>query len=202
MAVETITSASQGPLSQSQQHEVVAANDRARRVRKAANVAAFNGWVTGFFAACSAPFALFGLSGLLVTAGLSLVAYNEFRGRRRLLQFDREAPAFLGWNQVGFLALIIAYCVWMLFTGLTGEGPFAAELKTKPELRAAFASLDGMDQLYRVLIAAVYGTVIVLSVVFQGLNAVYYFTRRKHVSDYVRETPDWVLDLQRLTAVS
>jgi succinate dehydrogenase/fumarate reductase cytochrome b subunit len=90
----------------------------------------------------------------------------------------------------------------MLFTGLTGEGPFAAELKTKPELRAAFASLDGMDQLYRVLIAAVYGTVIVLSVVFQGLNAVYYFTRRKHVSDYVRETPDWVLDLQRLTAVS
>ena len=200
MAVETITSAPNGPLSQTQQHEVAAAHDRARKIRKAAAVAAFNGWVTGIFAACSAPFALFSLPGFLATAGLSLVAYNEFRGRRRLLQFDREAPAFLGWNQVGFLVLITSYCIWMLVVGLTSEGPFAAEVKAKPELSVAFDSVDGFDQLYRILIAAIYGTVIVLSVVFQGLNAVYYFTRQKHVNAYVQNTPDWVLYLQRLTS--
>jgi hypothetical protein len=45
----------------------------------------------------------------------------------------------------------------------------------------------------------VYGTVIVLSIIFQGLTACYYFTRRKYVEAYVRETPQWVLDVQRMT---
>jgi len=112
MAVATITTEPTGPLSQSQQHEVAAANDRARKIRKAAAVAAFNGWVTGFFAVCSAPFALFSLPGFVVAVGL-----NEFRGRNRLLRFDPDAPAFLGWNQVGFLTLIICYLgfpIWVV----------------------------------------------------------------------------------------
>jgi hypothetical protein len=88
----------------------------------------------------------------------------------------------------------------MVAAGLMAEGPFAAELKAKPELSAVIDSVDGIDQLYKVLIVAVYGTVIVLSGVFQGLNALYYFTRRKHVTAYVQNTPAWVLDLQRLTS--
>ena len=200
MAVGIVTSEPNGPLSQSQQHKVAAAHDRARKIRKAAAVAAFNGWVTGILAACSAPFALFSLPGFLATAGLSLVAYNEFKGRKRLLQFDRDASVFLGWNQVGLLALITTYCIWMLAVGLTSEGPFAAEVKAKPELGVAFDSVDEFDQIYRFLVAAVYGTVIVLSAVFQGLNAFYYFTRRKHVKAHVQHTPDWVLDIQRLTS--
>lgn len=200
MAIATNTAEPNGPLSQSQQQEVAAAHDRARKIRKAAAVARFNGWMTGIAAACSAPFALFSLPGFLVMAGLSLVAYNEFKGRQRLLQFDLEGPAFLGWNQVGFLALITSYCIWMLVVGLTGESPIAAEIKAKPELRAAFDSMDGFDQTYRVLVVAVYGTVIALSAVFQGFNALYYFTLRKHVQAYVQDTPDWVLDLQHLTS--
>lgn len=189
-----------GPLSQEQQQEVAAAHDRAQKIRKAAAVAGFNGWVTGIIAACSAPFALFGLSGLLVTAGLSFVAYNEFKGRRRLLQFDQKAPAFLAWNQIGFLALITCYCAWMLVVGLSGESLFAEELKTNPELRSLIGSADDLDHFYRIIVAVFYGTVIALSAIFQGLNAFYYFTRQKHVDDYLQKTPDWVLDLQHLTS--
>jgi len=202
MAVATITAEPSGPLSQAQQHEVTVSHDRAQKIRRAAAVAGFNGWVTGILAACSAPFALFSLPGFLVAAGLTFVAYNEFKGRRRLLLFDRKAPAFLGWNQIGFLALIVSYCIWMLIVGLSGEGPFTAEMKAKPELSAAFDSVEDFDQYYRILVAAFYGTVIVLSVVFQGLNALYYFTRQKHVAAYVENTPDWVLDLHRLTSAS
>ena len=43
---------------------------------------------------------------------------------------------------------------------------------------------------------ALYGSVIALSVIFQGGNALYYFTRRKHVEAYVAETPAWIRDLQ------
>jgi hypothetical protein len=199
MSVVTVATEPTGPLTQAHQHEVTAAHDRARIIRKAASVAAFNGWVTAIFAVCSAPFAIFSLPGFIVTIGLSIVAYNEFRGRKRLLQYDPEAAGLLGWNQVGFLVLIISYCIWMLSVSLTSEGPFAAELKAKPELSVAFKSAEQFDRYYKMLVTTVYGTVIVLTAVFQGFNAFYYFTRRKHVKGYVENTPGWVLDLQRLT---
>ena len=68
------------------------ARDRAKTIRKAARVAAFNGWTTAAAAAFSAMFLVFDRSPLsiAVTLGLSIVAYNEFRGRKRLLNFDPE----------------------------------------------------------------------------------------------------------------
>ncbi|MBC8873680.1 MAG: hypothetical protein H8E44_29940 [Planctomycetes bacterium] len=199
MNAATIVLASDGPLTQEHHHELALANGRAKKIRKAAGVAAFNGWVTGIFAALSAPFALFSFPGFFVTVGLSVIAYNEFRGRKRLLQFDSSSPTLLGWNQVGLLTLIIVYCLWTLFVGLTSAGPFAAEMEAEPELANALGSLGEFDYLYKVLVVAIYGTVIVLSAIFQGLNAFYYFTRRKHVEAYVQTTPEWVLDVQRMT---
>lgn len=199
MSAATITPASDGPLTQEHHHELTLAAGRAKKIHKAARVAGFNGWVTGIFAAASAPFALFSMTGFLVTFGLTLIAYNEFQGRKRLLQFDPASSALLGWNQVALLTMIIVYCLWMLFTGLTGAGPFAAEIEANPEIEAALGSLDEFDYLYKVLVVAVYGTVIALTAIFQGLNAVYYFTRRKHVEAYLQETPAWVLDVQRMT---
>ena len=202
MNTATIAPASDGPLAQEHRHELALANERAKRIRNAARVAAFNGWATGIFAALSAPFALFSIAGFLVTVGLSVIAYNEFQGRKRLLRFDPLSPALLGWNQVGLLTLIIVYCLWMLFVGLTSAGPFAAEMETNPELADALGSFNQFDHLYKDLVVTVYGTVIVLSVIFQGLNAFYYFTRRKHVTAYVQETPEWVLDLQHMMTPS
>ncbi len=192
-------SASDGPLTQEHHRQLALANERVKRIRKAAHVAAFNGWTMGIFAAASAPFALFGMAGFVVTVGLSVIAYNEFQGRKRLLQFDPSSSTLLGWNQVALLTLIIVYCLWMLFTGLNGAGPFAAEIEANPEIAATIGSLDGIDHLYKVFVVAVYGTVIVLSTIFQGLNALYYFTRRKHIEAFVHETPGWVLDVQRMT---
>jgi len=194
----TIAPASDGPLTQEHRHELALANERAKKVRKAAGVATFNGWATGIFAALSAPFALFSIAGFLITVGLSVIAYNEFQGRKRLLRFDPSAPVLLGWNQVGLMTLIIVYCLWMLFVSCASAGPFAAQVETNPELADAAGSLNQFDQLYKGIAAIVYGTVIVLTVIFQGLNALYYFTRCKHVKAYVQETPEWVLDIQRI----
>ena len=70
--------------------ELVAARDRSTSIRKAARVAAFNGWTTALIAALSAPFSLFSPVGLALTAGIAIVAYNEFRGRKRLAQLRPE----------------------------------------------------------------------------------------------------------------
>jgi hypothetical protein len=191
------TFVSKGPLSADQHRQLALATTRARKIRTAAGVAALNGWATGVIAALSVPFALFSITGFLVAAALVIVTYNEFMGRRRLLRFDPAAAIQLGWNQFGLLAMITVYCLWMIFRGLTGPNPLAAEMAAHPEYADALGSLSGFGALYKQLLVIVYGAVIVLSAVFQGFNAIYYFTRRRHIEAYIRETPAWVVEVQR-----
>ena len=103
---------SPSPLDASQQEQLSQACREARPISRIARVATFNGWVCAGLAAVSLPFALFSLIGLLMTAGLMLVARNEFRGSRMVKTLDPAGPRLLGWNQVGFLSLILAYCFW------------------------------------------------------------------------------------------
>src|SRR6266404_5777380 len=74
------------PLSVTHRRELEAARDRAKVIRKAARVAGFNGWTTAAAAAFSAMFLLFDRSAvaIAITLGLSIITYNEFRGRKRL----------------------------------------------------------------------------------------------------------------------
>ncbi len=185
-----------GPLSMEHFQELARGDVRNKVIRKAARVASFNGWTTAVIAALSAPFALFSVAGFLVTVVLSVVAYNEFRGRNRLNQFDPTAASLLGWNQIGFLILIVIYCIWAMFIGINQADSALAEFSSNPEFADLLGSPDQLGGLYELLVYAVYGSVIVLSVVFQGLTAFYYFTRRKHIEAYVRTTPEWVRKLQ------
>jgi hypothetical protein len=200
-AISTANSGTQSdanPLSVAEQRLLAESQTRVRKIRRAAAVARFNGWTTGIAAFCSLPFALMSLAGLAVTLTLGVVAANEFRGQRRLLQFDPRGATLLGWNQVGLLAAIVVYSLGMLWVGLTGESPLAAELAAKPELASVFDSAE-LDQAYQLIVVAVYATTIAFSLLFQGLNALYYFTRRPLVLEYAQTTPAWVLDLQRVT---
>ncbi len=194
MPVATLPQSPDSPLTSDHRHELAQAQRHIKPIRTAAGVATFNGWVTGVFAALSAPFALFSISGLILTVGLAVVAYNEFRGCRRLLALDPSSATLLGWNQLGFLALIVVYCLWNLFASLDS---FAAQLRANPELEASLGSLQEFDALYRIVLVGVYATVIVLSGAFQGLNALYYFTRRKYIAAYLQQTPAWIQELRR-----
>ncbi len=196
VAVQNLGLSSEGPLSTEHFQELARADDRAKLIRKAARVAAFNGWTTAIIAALSAPFAFFSVAGFLVTAVLTLVAANEFRGRNLLNKFNPKAAALLGWNQLGFLAMIILYCGWMMYTGINESDTALSEFTSNPELGDLLGSPEQVSGLYELLVYAVYGTVIFLSVIFQGLTALYYFSRRKHIEAYVRATPEWVRKLQ------
>ena len=102
----------------------------------------------------------------------------------------------LGWNQLGLLAMIVVYCLWSLF-GSAGEADAVrAELKSYSDLDAALGAAGGFEGMFKTVSYAFYGGVIVVSVLFQGGNALYYFTRRRHVEDFIAETPQWVRDVQ------
>lgn len=200
MSPATLLPVTDPPLTDSHQKALRAAALRAEPIRRAGRVATFNAWTTAILATLSAPFALFSPAGAAVFAALALVAWNEFRGRRRLLTYDPAGPTILGWNQLGLLAVITLYCVWALYSNLWGANSVTAQLESHPEITAAIGSTERLDSLVRVVVVALYGSVIALSILFQGATATYYFTRRKYVEAYVKETPAWVVDLRQATA--
>lgn len=174
---------------------------RAKKVRKAGIVAMVNGYTLAvfsggsfLFAAVSAMFGELDIIGLVMGVGLALVAWNEFRGRASLLRFELRGCRMLGWNQLGLMAMVIAYAAWMLSKALWGANPYEEAMAQEAALAGTFGSIG---QLYKTLSLALYGGLIVGTLIFQGLNSLYYFTRRKHVEAHLRETPEWVMDLQR-----
>jgi hypothetical protein len=199
MPTATLPAATDSPFTQSHQRELTAAAALAEPVRRAGRVAAFNAWSTAILAVCAAPFAAFSVDGFIIFAALALVAWNEFRGRRRMLDFDPAGATILGWNQLALLAIVLAYCGWATYSGLYGATSLDAQMETNPDLRAAVGMLGNFGDLYKQILLLTYGTVAALSIVFQGGNALYYFSRRPLVEDYVAATPAWVRDVQRAT---
>ncbi len=132
--------------------------------------------------------------GLVMGVGLAMVAWNEFRGRARLLRFELRGCRVLGWNQLGLMAMVIGYAVWMLGKALWGANPYEEAMAGETMLAGPLGSIG---QLYKTISLAIYGGLIAGTLVFQGLNSLYYFTRRKHVEAYLRETPQWVVEFLR-----
>ena len=181
-----------GPLSPEQQRQLAEASQRARKIMGAARMAAFNGWTIGSIAAVSVLFGLFSRTALVMGIAMGFVAWNEFRGRALLRSFDPEGARLLGKNQVGLLVVIVIYCLWSIYITTTGGNPEMAEIE---------AMIGDISDLVTELTVMVYGIVIVVSVVFQGLNARYYFARQRLIREYVQHTPDWVVKLQRSSSV-
>lgn len=152
-------------------------------------MAAFNGWTLAVFAGVSILFGLFSLTGLLVGLGLAVVARNELLGRRRILAYDPSGFSLLWRNQLGLMTLIVVYCVWSMYRASAAPDPVLAELTAMLG--------EGMDELVRSLSLTLYATVIAVTVIAQGLNARYYHVRVARLREYVADTPQWVLDLQR-----
>ncbi len=181
------------PLSAEQQREIREATERARSFLGAARVASFNGWTFAIFAGLSILFGLFSLTGLLMGVGLGVIARNEFVGRKRLRALDPAGLDLLWRNQVGLMVLIVVYCLWSMYSVTRAPDPQMAELT---ELLG-----EGTGELVQSLTVTVYAVVIGATVIFQGLNARYYHARVAKIEEYLRETPPWVIDLQKSSVI-
>lgn len=173
------------------------AKPRRAKIDRAIKMASFNGWSTGVFAALSVPFAFFSVSGLLICLGLGAVTYHEFKGRAMLRRLDLGAPKYLGMNQIGFGALIVVYCLWSMYTAMTGTSSFAEHIAADPALAQA---LGPVDDLYKTLSLVVYGAGAVLTLIYQAVVSRYYFSRLKHLREYLEQTPQWVTEVERAAA--
>lgn len=186
------------PLSASHRRELAVARDRVRPIRSTARVAAFNAWSSAVIAALSVPFSIGSPVGMALTVGIAIVAFNEFRGRKKLLNFEPAGASLLGWNQLGLLAMITVYCLWMMNTSLAEGSSLSAEIKGLAELDSSLAgTMDSLQPMIRQAVRGFYLGVIVISTLFQGGTALYYFSRRRLIEAFIAETPDWVRDIER-----
>jgi len=190
------------PLAPEQMRAVALAHRQAAKLRSATKIALMNGILLAVFSGLSLLFVLaeaafgeFDGVGVVMGVGLGALAWNELRGRALLKRFNPRAPSVLGWNQVMLLGLIVAYAVWTMAAALLGPNPYDEVMRRAPQ---AARLLGDIGRLYRMMSVALYGGLIVGTLIFQGLNARYYFTRARLLGDYLAQTPPWILDLQRL----
>lgn len=175
-------------LTTEQKEALADARKRAAGFLGAAGVAAFNGWTVAIFAAITIPFAVTSPSALVLGLGMAVVARNEFKGRSMLRAIDPAGARLLGRNQIGFMSLITAYCLWSIYRTYTHP-----DLQIQDELALAGVAPETV----RTLTVVVYVGVIAASLLFQGLNARYYFLRVQRVEAYLESTPSWVVELQQ-----
>ena len=95
------------------------------------------------------------------------------------------------------MALLAGYRTWAIADAYFGPDPYADAIAAEPMLAD---TLGPWSDLQLQLTLAVHGGVIVGTIIFQGLNAVYYFTCAKHLRACLDETSDWIVDVQRRAA--
>lgn len=180
-------------LSTEQRLALAEAKERAGNFMGAARTATFNIWSIGSFAAITILFGLFSLTALVLGIGMAVVTWTEYKGRALVRRFDPAGPLLLGRNQLVLMALIIVYALWSMYQ--TTAHP-DAELAQMDEILGGDTA-----GLVTQLTIFVYVGVIAVTGLFQGLLARYYFARIAMVEAYVRDTPAWVLDMQRAASL-
>lgn len=177
--------------------QIAAARTASTKIRRAVSVAKFSGITTAIFAALTLAFSLTSLVGLMLGVGMSIVAIFEFRGAAEITRLDRHAPRRLAINQLMFALMLVLYGAISFYQFKTGPSPLASvasQIGSDVQLHEMLGDYEGIISS---VVGITYLAIIVAALVGPGLVAVYYYTRRKYIEQYVTQTPAWILELQR-----
>ena len=188
MTIQPSTTGSPGPLSAEHLNEISAAQQRSKKILRAAGIAAFSGWSMVVFSVLTLMFAfLSDWSAWAIGIGLALCGVNELRGGALLRKMEAR-----GWNQVLLGALIIGYALWSLSSAMSNPVLKSMVQGTGDPQIDALAS-----QLTTAVTWGLYGSMAVVGLIVPGLTAIYYFSRSPLVTRFRRETPEWVVEVIR-----
>jgi hypothetical protein len=128
---------------------------------------------------------------VMIVAAVGVV---EYIGHRKVSAGEAKACRMLGINQLVLLGVILLYCVGKIATldkqiASAGLGSELAGLKGEPMADRWQGSIVGLAKSAGY---ALYGSVAVLSIAFQGGLAWYYFRRRQAVAAYNQSVPEWI----------
>ena len=186
------------PLSPEQIWKINEAARSHRAIRRASRTAFSSATTTLLIGLVSGLFTLFSPDWKSIVMSLAVVAVGcvEYIGYRRLLRADLNAPRLLMRNQLAFLGVIVAYCIFQMLTfsieSLRNEAISPEVREQLHQLPGMERSIDGQIETWgTVTHFGLYGGMIVVSIAFQGGLAWYYATRRKRLEAFHRANPDW-----------
>jgi len=186
------------PLDEAQYALVQEAARDYKAIKKVGWIALGSSITTLAIGVLAAPFTVFwpSFAAAFITVGLLVIGMVEFMGYQKLQKADPSAARWLARNQLAFLGLITIYCGLQMLTfspedvkreAMSPE--FRSQLGNMPEMAA---EVDGIIEKWAPLATyGFYSLVIVLSVLFQGGLALYYYTRHK-LLDAFQLRPPWV----------
>ncbi len=185
-----------GPLSAADVSALVAARRGAKKLRRAATVAALSGWSMACFAGLTLLGLLFGdVSVIAPAVVLSLLAYNELRGASMLRRFDARGPGVLGRNQLTLALVIIGYAAWSLATAQPSSA--LASVGGSTGDAGLDASIKGIETM---VFWALNLGVAALGAIVPPLTAWYYYSRARLIREFLDETPSWITDTLAVAA--
>ena len=162
-----------------------------RKIRRAASVAYTDGCLLAVCAAATLGFGFNELSSVLVAVFLGAIAAVELWGAQSLRKLDVNAPKRLGINQLALAAAITLWALWGTYSELSHHATASEISQYAPELDANFG------QMATQISVIVYLGIIAATILFQGGMALYYFTRRRVLAEYVEQTPPWIIEMQK-----
>jgi hypothetical protein len=162
---------------------------RAGKIFRAGRVAAVTGWSVVAFGVLSLLASLLSPKGVLVGGALLWVGWNELEGRKMLLRLDPEGATRLARNQLWLLAVVALYCIWAIYRSQTHPVPETSELESLLGLGEGFIAEAE---------AAFYALVLAAALAFQWGMYRFHRARVTLVEAHLRQTPSWVVEVQRI----
>lgn len=173
-----------GSAPNAEQRDLARAAELAAPLRRAAKLARANGLGYAVFGVLTILLSLpLDVAGLLLGGCLLAVGLAQQRTAPGLVAADPATPGALARNELVLLAAITAYAVAQMTILRAGT---SAEL----ERLGDSAGVD-VAGLVDAIAGAVYGSVIVISLLYQGGMALYFRRRAPVVERYAREVPQW-----------
>jgi len=172
--------------------ELASAKAALRKINRAVSVARFDGWTIAIFAGLTFLMGMTSPTNIILALGLGTVAYLELSAASRLRRLDPTAVKMLGLNQLGLAAVLIIYALWQIHAQLSSGGEL---ISTIQQYDAADA--QNIANLERPLVILFYSALIAVAVLGMGGMSWFYFSRAKHLADYLNQTPQWILDMQK-----
>jgi hypothetical protein len=178
-------------LTEANLRELAASKLALSRINRAVTVARFDGWTIALFAGLSLLCGFSSPVGVILSLALGGIAAVELYSAIALKKLDPESTRRLGINQLVLCGILILYFLWCIHETSTGQGIFTQAIQSDPSIAQSLGSdqslINGISELF-------YELLIVVSLLAQGGMALYYFSRRKHVEAFLRETPAWIID--------
>ena len=180
--------------SQQQLEQIAAARLRGRKIRRAASIATGSAWTIAIFGAITLITSIGSWIGITLGVAMCVISHFEFKGAREIRRLNVQAPRWLARNQILLGTAIVIYAVVSMVSALTSPGVVESAMGQDVQVQKMLGSFAELERTLNVL---VYGVVILAGVLGCGGTALYYFTRQRHIENYVKQTPRWIVELER-----